>query len=397
MMNFLKQSPYVLGLMVFGLCLAWPHLSWAVTAGNLEVIFPSSTLFGNNTNLAPGYSNTQPVTVINHSSTTETVYTAVANEWSTGLAARLGLSIEATSSGATYYNDNFATFFATAPISLGDLAAGATRTYQFTAHLATSTGNAYQGTGMGFDLVVGFTNGETVTNTPGGTGGGGGVVTGTRVTPSTPPAGRVAGASITSPSPAWGNTLRNQIAASPIGRVLGVSTTTATTTLTPLSASGHATDTIAAATAIPSPQEIFCTLSWLLFLALLSLSWSFWMDGVRRHVPLQTRLLRFSLLAHAGYIALLAGLWFTNALTLWWLPVLWWIGFNVIDYRFHHAISLMTNLSRFRHYTGGGILVALLSVFLGIPCTYWPFLILALVSALGWWGVHLYQSANPAD
>ncbi len=73
---------------------------------------------------------------------------------------------------STVYADNFfMSLFALGEIDLGQLSSGGQTTYTFTASLDPSIGNAYQLTEFGFDLVIGFASGETVTDGGGGNGG----------------------------------------------------------------------------------------------------------------------------------------------------------------------------------------------------------------------------------
>ena len=380
----------LLSLFAISWLLLVPPVTHAVTAGNLEVLWPSgNTIFGTNAAIAPGYSVTKDVTVTNHGSSTETVYTEPSNYSSTGLADALELTISATSTGATYFNDRYTAFFQPTPVSLGDLGAGVTRTYQFTTAFASSSGNSYQGKSIGFDLVVGFAGGSSVNSGGGGGNGGGGggstippahgyfPTTGASTT--TSPQGSVLGASTTRSYPAVINTLRQHAAASPLGQVLGLGTTTSSTAAA--LTTGNSTPTKAATTT----ETAACTLVWLLCLGLISLSWTLYHDWFSLQAPIQRRLFTFNLLTHAGYLLVVAGLWFTGGLTTWWwIPALAWLALVAADSVWHHRLSLDPALLRFRHYAGASVLFIALALLVGVPCTWWPFALVLGVS-IGIW------------
>ncbi|NCN52640.1 hypothetical protein GW943_02410 [Candidatus Parcubacteria bacterium] len=157
--------------------LALAFMPVAAEAATLSVVFEQTPLFSNS-NVTPGDSVSRTVVVTNNGTEIENVYVSIDKASNNGLADVMELSIT-DSSPTSYFNDTFINFFAATPVSLGTLGAGATRTYTFTASLDSSTGNAYQKSSMGFDLIVGFEGGDSVTDNEcvtdcGGGGGGGG-------------------------------------------------------------------------------------------------------------------------------------------------------------------------------------------------------------------------------
>ena len=206
----LQTNIFVLALLAVGFLVPHSALAFVSSDGKLEANFQGggTSLFSNtNSNIAPGFTVSKTVTVINHDTTAHDVYTSPTNTSSDGLAMVMRLSIQTASSSPLDFNDTFNTFFTeTNPVYLGNLAAGATAQYTYTAWLATSTGNTYQGKALGFDLVVGFEDGSNVIIPGGGGGGGGGGGSnggssggGSGTTPLPTPGGIVAGASTSTP------------------------------------------------------------------------------------------------------------------------------------------------------------------------------------------------------
>lgn len=137
----------------------------------LEVDFEATPLFLD-ANIEPGDSEARTVTVRNTTTEEQDVYVSVLNVFSTGLGEVMELTV--TAPGSTYFTGVFDDFFSTTPLSLGTLAVGETKVFTFEAAFPSSAGNEYQTKQLGFDLVIGFVGGETVTDNPGGGNGGGG-------------------------------------------------------------------------------------------------------------------------------------------------------------------------------------------------------------------------------
>jgi hypothetical protein len=164
-----RQSLFLLGLSVF----AFSYGVDFVKAADFEVSFEATPLFLN-ADVKPGDSTTRSVTITNLETDNEAVYASPTNTFDTGLAPVMQLTV---SDGTTeYFSGSFADFFANSPLALGSLAGGETVSYDFTASLPSDTGNAYQETQLGFDLVIGWDGGsvDDGNNNPGGTGGTGG-------------------------------------------------------------------------------------------------------------------------------------------------------------------------------------------------------------------------------
>jgi hypothetical protein len=138
----------------------------------LEVTFQNSPLFAN-TNVLPGDAVTRTVTVSNTGTEPEEIIFSLENTFSDGLADVMEIAV--TSGASVYADATFSTLFDWGEVALGTLPAASSKTYNFSAFLSPDIGNPYQLTEMGFDLVIGFSGGETITDTPptGGTSSGG--------------------------------------------------------------------------------------------------------------------------------------------------------------------------------------------------------------------------------
>ena len=139
----------------------------------LEVQFEATPLFLN-ADIKPGDVVSRTVTVTNTGSESEQIIFDFQNEFSDGLADVMELAV--TTDESTLVDNFFTELFALGEIDLGTLTADTSETYTFTAFLDPAIGNEYQLTELGFDLVIGFAGGETVTDGggSGGSGGGGG-------------------------------------------------------------------------------------------------------------------------------------------------------------------------------------------------------------------------------
>ena len=152
---------------VFALAVLIPQ----VTLAALEVEFQAIPLFVD-ADVKPGDVVSRTVIVRNTGTETQDIIFDFRNEFSDGLADVMELAV--TDPGTVYVDNFFTNLFAMGEINLGQLGGGAQTTYTFTASLDPSIGNAYQLTEFGFDIVIGFASGQTVTDGGGGSGGGGG-------------------------------------------------------------------------------------------------------------------------------------------------------------------------------------------------------------------------------
>jgi len=164
--TYLTQLKYVV-VSLFCLAALFPYAALAA----LEVTFEAAPLFIN-ANVMPGDAVTRSVVVSNTGDESEDIIFSLENTFSDGLADVMEVAVV---SGAEVYADTtFTQLFTWGEVNLGVLPAQSTKTYEFTAFLDPSVGNAYQLSELGFDLLIGFSGGETVTDNPGSGGGGGG-------------------------------------------------------------------------------------------------------------------------------------------------------------------------------------------------------------------------------
>ena len=155
----------ILGTTLF-VGLFFPYFAQAA----LVVTFEETPLFLN-ADVLPGDSVTRTVTVGNTGTEPEEIIFSLENTFSDGLADVMEMAVV---SGADIYADTtFTALFNWGEVDLGTLAAGDSKTYDFTSLLNPTVGNEYQLSELGFDLLIGFSDGETVTDAP-PTGGGGG-------------------------------------------------------------------------------------------------------------------------------------------------------------------------------------------------------------------------------
>jgi hypothetical protein len=164
--TYLAPLKYVV-VSLFCLAALFPYAAFAA----LEVTFEAAPLFIN-ANVMPGDAVTRSVVVSNTGNEPEDIIFSLENTFSDGLADVMEVAVV---SGTDLYADTtFTQLFAWGEVDLGVLPAQSTKTYEFTAFLDPAVGNAYQLSELGFDLVIGFSGGETVTDNPGSGGGGGG-------------------------------------------------------------------------------------------------------------------------------------------------------------------------------------------------------------------------------
>ncbi|MCA9355786.1 hypothetical protein KC865_04570 [Candidatus Kaiserbacteria bacterium] len=133
-------------------------------SASLEVTFEESPLFVN-TEILPGDSVSRTVVVRNTNEQTELVQVGASDVFSDGLSSVM--SLEIAESNNVIFSDTFANFFNNLPVDLGQLSEGEQKTYYFTASLPSGSENVWQEKTMGFDLIIGFKGGETVSNRQG--------------------------------------------------------------------------------------------------------------------------------------------------------------------------------------------------------------------------------------
>lgn len=167
------RSTGYLVFLTLSLLLATPVAAQA-QSGPLSVTFSQTPLFANS-GIAPGDTVQRQITVANTGTAAEAVYLDTENVQlpasGTNLADVLKLTI---SDGTTeYFSGSFTDLFAATPVGLGTLTASQNKTFQLTASFDPTAGNAYQARTFGFDLVVGFAGGSSVSTASarGGSGG----------------------------------------------------------------------------------------------------------------------------------------------------------------------------------------------------------------------------------
>ena len=130
----------------------------------LEVQFEETPLFLN-ADIKPGDVVSRTVTVTNTGPESQTVIFDFQNEFSDDLADVMELSV--TTDNGVLVDNFFTNLFALGEIALGALSAGESQQYTFTAFLDPAIGNEYQLSQFGFDLVIGFQDGQAVTDSGG--------------------------------------------------------------------------------------------------------------------------------------------------------------------------------------------------------------------------------------
>ena len=179
------------------------------TAGPLTISYPGSGPLFSASNIAPGYSETKPLTITNNGTIPHSF--AIAVSGTLGELAQV-LHIQPFVLGSPIW-DKTITQIATAPDSntiIGSIAPGGTATVDLKAYLPDSVGDDYQGkTTLAFSFVVG--NEEPEPSGTGGTGGGTVLGAGTRLAQGL---GETLGVS-TSPSPSESPTPSASVSPSP--------------------------------------------------------------------------------------------------------------------------------------------------------------------------------------
>lgn len=143
------------------------------TSGDLEVTF-DEPLFSPTTIWQPGLSVTKEMIVKNNGSSTHTVSIEAINETQTGNLADV-LFIKVLEGGIDRYggadDKSLADFWNDGEVSLSDVGAGGTATYDITVEMDASAGNDYQAKEAMFDLRVGFVGTTSQVTVSGGGGG----------------------------------------------------------------------------------------------------------------------------------------------------------------------------------------------------------------------------------
>ena len=163
---FSFKSILILSLTLF-LSLFFPYYAQAA----LVVTFEETPLFLN-ADVLPGDSVTRTVTVGNTGAESEEIIFSLENTFSDGLADVMEMAV--VSGSDVYADTTFTALFGWGEVDLGTLPAGDSKTYEFTSLLNPAVENQYQLSELGFDLLIGFSGGETITDAPPAATGGGG-------------------------------------------------------------------------------------------------------------------------------------------------------------------------------------------------------------------------------
>ena len=170
----------VLFLLFFGF--AFPKQAKAITdtSGDLQVTY-DEPLFSSSIIWYPGLSVTKPITVKNIGGSTHTAYINASNTSQTGGIADIYL-FKITEGPTERYGGSddktMKNFWDAGKITLSDITAGNSTTYNITITMISSAGNEFQSKTAKFDLMIGFVGTtESVTIT-----GGGGAVAGAATT-----------------------------------------------------------------------------------------------------------------------------------------------------------------------------------------------------------------------
>lgn len=382
MTHTIKNIFLVLGAAVLIWGGAAAAASAQVVSGNLEVQFQNMPLFSE-AGVVPGTVIARTVTVTNNGSDTEAVYTSLDNATSTGLAEFMVLSI--MEDGATVYlaTTTFDSLFTADPIALGSLGGGDSRTYTYRASLPSGVSGAYMNSSMGFDLIIGFEGGASVSDGGGGGGGGSNNDQDEEDEEDDLPPGIIAGETTSLPASVIGAV--NDFVR---GLVRGEGTSTETEDDATTTDDGI-TEAIGEPNRTSSPaailfDETYCTLVWLLILGFMLLGWSAYEDKFRFGGEAFNALFLRNAIFTGVYSALLVLFHVLGLLAgFWWLFAGAWVIMAVLDYRAHDALlPLYDTTYRTAFYGGVSALLILTSFLFGFPCDWWPFLIIMVTSGL---------------
>ncbi len=138
---------------------------FARSVGNIYVEFQNTPLFYE-ANFLPGEGVTRWIKVTNYSGSTQKIAIETINEVDLdNLASQMNLVIK--KGAAVLYNNTLQNFFNVGEVYLSDVTNGSTTQYDLTITFNPLSGNEYQETRLGFDILIGFQG------TEGGVSGGG--------------------------------------------------------------------------------------------------------------------------------------------------------------------------------------------------------------------------------
>lgn len=382
--NFFVCSLLLVGVYFFA---SQAQAQVIMTDGALTVEFESTPLFSapSEINIVPSSTSSKSVIVTNTGTVPEAVIVNVTNEYSTGLADAVSLTITDVSTGDVYFDDTMSNFFLEVPVGLGVLNANNTRSYDLATKFLDGSGNIYQASTLGFDIHFGFASGASVT--PGG-GGGGSATPG--VPNTTNPPGQVAGDSVSiengfDTAPAWWTPFTDWVTTAVLGESISQGEDGAIEGEVN-DESGDVlgiTDDIEIKT-VPEAQELEerCLVIWLLLLALIAFVvisiddlWSY-REKVLRRLYIKHVLFLLVYVVAVGLV-FLAG-WLDS---IWYVLVGAWVAMQAVDYHLHAKEWMLWKPNR-RLLTYGALGIISIIIFLVFDwlCTWWPFALVAVAS-----------------
>lgn len=354
-----------------------------VVDGSLRATFSSVPLFTSPHAFAPSMGLTASTTLENLGTDDEDILFGVENATSTGLADVLVFTIK--SGGVTLYEDTLQNFFAGTPHTIDSLDAGDSTVYDLEVSLASSSDDNYQGSTAGFDLVVGFSDGSTVV-TPGGGGsdGGGG---GTPGAPNALPPGQTAGAfdaagesypdvlGITDIASNWLN-----IASDTLSGEQSEDKNTEEGESGTEEVAGA--DTSKRDTQFTTFLEENCTFWWLILLSIILLGGTLLNHVLRPKNTSIANTTKVTLLFVPTFILLVfLAYYFVVLESTWWvLAIAWFVYFGYEYLQNQEMHSLYNPAVTHGYYIGSGVLFTILALTLGIPCVWWPFALVAILT-----------------
>lgn len=354
-----------------------------VVDGSLRATFSSVPLFTSPHAFAPSMGLTASTTLENLGTDDEDILFGVENATSTGLADVLVFTIK--SSGVTLYEDTLQNFFTGTPHTIDSLDAGDSTVYDLEVSFASSSDDNYQGSTAGFDLVVGFSDGSTVV-TPGGGGsdGGGG---GTPGAPNALPPGQTAGAfdaagesypdvlGITDIASNWLN-----IASDTLSGEQSEDKNTEEGESGTEEVAGA--DTSKRDTQFTTFLEENCTFWWLILLSIILLGGTLLNHVLRPKNTSIANTTKVTLLFVPTFILLVfLAYYFVVLESTWWvLAIAWFVYFGYEYLQNQEMHSLYNPAVTHGYYIGSGVLFTILALTLGIPCVWWPFALVAILT-----------------
>ena len=133
-------------------------------------------------------------------------------------------------------------------------------------------------------------------------------------------------------------------------------------------------------------DENACTPRWLVLLALMTLVWTFIDDYLRSRGSRRYRRFLIRNTIFACVFAVLV-LWLHASVfmsTFWWLFLLLWAGMHVLDHASHTYDTAWDSTYRNIFFFTSSLILLVTSLMFGAPCVWWPFVVIAVGSAVAW-------------